>query len=207
MNSKYLLIILLSLFLSYLIYVRFIKKNNNENFYYNASNDIVYSDSNGNLISVNKTSIINDTIDAILTKDFVFKKGMIIAWSGDVINSPIPPGWAVCDGKNGTPDLRGRFILGYNDGATYGNTDKNSGLSKPRINSIGGSETHRLTIEEIPSHSHSNIPAPADNCFRGGDCSGDRTHVSGTRNSGTEGGGAAHNNMPPYYVLAYIMKL
>jgi hypothetical protein len=34
---------------------------------------------------------------------------MIIQWSGD---ATLPTGWAACDGTNGTPDLRDRFVLG-----------------------------------------------------------------------------------------------
>ena len=36
--------------------------------------------------------------------------GMIIIWAGTVAS--LPAGWAVCDGTGGTPDLRGRFVLG-----------------------------------------------------------------------------------------------
>ena len=199
MNCKYLIIILLSLFLSYLLYVRYIKNNYNEKFYYNTSNDIVYSDTNGNLISVNKTSIINDTIDTILTKDFIFKRGMIIAWNG---SSP-PPGWALCNGQNGTPDLRGRFILSYNDQGVNENS-KNQGLMIRSINQIGGSETHTLTIEEMPSHNH---PISAIQWGDGVGYSGGQNDIEGKATSGYVGGGKPHNNMPPFYVLAYIMKL
>jgi len=69
-------------------------------------------------------------------------KGSIIAFYGDTI----PPGWRICDGNDGTPDLRGRFILGSGKGD--GLTNRNPGDS-------GGSETHKLSINEIPSHSHS----------------------------------------------------
>ena len=54
-----------------------------------------------------------------------------------------PIGWALCDGKNGTPDLRGRFIYGYgsNQGSVFGKT--------------GGAEVHQLNINEMPAHNHS----------------------------------------------------
>ena len=41
---------------------------------------------------------------------YMVPKGGIILWSGAVNN--IPPGWALCDGTNNTPDLKGRFVLG-----------------------------------------------------------------------------------------------
>ena len=34
----------------------------------------------------------------------------IQAWSGLLVD--VPDGWQLCDGTNGTPDLRGRFIVG-----------------------------------------------------------------------------------------------
>ena len=40
-------------------------------------------------------------------------KGAIILWSGPV--TAIPSGWALCNGQNKTPDLRGKFIVGYDD--------------------------------------------------------------------------------------------
>jgi len=72
-------------------------------------------------------------------------KGGIIAWSG----STIPLTWALCDGTNGTPDLRGKFILGVNDGSGY-----NTNLTKRSIGASGGEENHTLTINEIPAQSH-----------------------------------------------------
>jgi len=47
-------------------------------------------------------------------------QSIICLWAGAVIE--IPAGWALCDGNNGTPDLRGRFVVGaggsYNPDAT-----------------------------------------------------------------------------------------
>ena len=64
--------------------------------------------------------------------------GTIIAYSGELKN--IPPNWSICDGDNGTPDLRDRFIVGAGKKYKSGNT--------------GGKATHKLTIDEIPSHAH-----------------------------------------------------
>ena len=36
--------------------------------------------------------------------------GLILLWSGS--QASIPSGWALCDGTNSTPDLRGRFVIG-----------------------------------------------------------------------------------------------
>jgi len=39
--------------------------------------------------------------------------GVIMQWSGAI--DAIPNGWVQCDGANGTPDLRGKLLLGAND--------------------------------------------------------------------------------------------
>ena len=142
-------------------------------------------------------------------------KGCIIAWNGKTA----PAGWAMCNGKNGTPDLRGRFIYGYG-----------SGLGKT-FNKRGGSETHKLSINEIPSHNHSMKDAGNHHHYMGGPngSAGGRKNAwvdfggwhhgrnvgnRNTHNAGNHkhhinntGGSKSHNNMPPYHVLSYIMKL
>jgi len=40
--------------------------------------------------------------------DLLIPKGAIIMWSGE----KIPDGWALCDGKDGTPNLVGKFVRG-----------------------------------------------------------------------------------------------
>ena len=122
-------------------------------------------------------------------------KGGIIAWSGD--ENAVPLTWALCNGQNGTPDLRGRFILGVGQGA---------GLTNRGRNQTGGAEKHTLTIGEIPAHSHSGVPAYGHNCFKGGKCSGHHL-INGWKRTDNEGGNQPHNIMPPFFVLAYIMKL
>jgi hypothetical protein len=64
--------------------------------------------------------------------------GGIIMWSGSV--ATIPAGWLLCNGANGTPDLRNRFVLGAGSSYVPGAT--------------GGSSTHELTINELPYHNH-----------------------------------------------------
>jgi hypothetical protein len=41
--------------------------------------------------------------------DFFFPVGTIIMYNGQ---SEIPPGWKICDGSNGTPNLVDRFVKG-----------------------------------------------------------------------------------------------
>lgn len=125
--------------------------------------------------------------------------GVIALWSGTV--DTIPSGWALCDGTNGTPDLRNRFILGASD--TYANK------------SVGGASRVTLTQNQMPIHSHvidtinslqeqhqhTGLSIAVSAEISGGDYS--RT----TRTTQSSGGGQAHENMPPYMALYFIMKL
>ena len=127
-------------------------------------------------------------------------RGLIIAFYGKII----PDGWTLCDGTLCTPDLRGRSILGFD-----------SINNKNKIGQIGGDENHLLTIGELPSHNHKyplsqsaiefltdvggalgkkRFPAKSDNPIS------DKTYLNETTNS-------PHNNMPPFVVCSYIMKL
>lgn len=101
------------------------------------------------------------------------------------------------------PDLRGRFIVGGND------TDEDyNGQGK-----TGGEKMHRLSTDEIPPHSHRHkMPTEATNTWKsGGNASANNATASWptAANAVTEnsGGGAPHENRPPYYVLAYIMRV
>ena len=143
-------------------------------------------------------------------------RGVIWMWSGKL--NEIPAGWALCDGNNGTPNLQGRFVLG---------TDITNNIN---IGATGGEAAHVLTINEMPSHthiqdSHTHIRGTQRTIVetRGHGLTisaafQDRVMVEGTGGPNPEtnwttatnqytGGGAAHNNMPPYYALAFIMKL
>lgn len=70
--------------------------------------------------------------NAVATCGYVDDKvGMVKVWSGAVID--IPGGWQICDGTNGTVDLRDRFLVGagttYAVGATGGATTHGHSLS------------------------------------------------------------------------------
>ena len=119
-------------------------------------------------------------------------RGAIIMFSGQ---GP-PAGWAVCDGGNGTPDLRDRFVVGAGSGYGVGNT--------------GGQATVTLTTDEIPAHSHTfsglsftyNIPLEND----APDTSISQYAQTSSQTANT-GAGSPHENRPPYFALLYIMKL
>lgn len=153
--------------------------------------------------------------------------GTILPYTGKL--SDIPSGWYLCDGSNGTPDLRDRFLTGV--GCSY------------NLGDTGGENFHALTIDEMPSHRH-NAPSgyagyfrTRSNAFYGkgpsrtlgwGTASGVFEVVeSGLRSEGnadsnateaiigmnigkfifSEGDNKPHENRPPYYAVYYIMRV
>ena len=128
-------------------------------------------------------------------------KGVVVAWYG--MPNTIPNGWRICDGLNGTPNLKDRFIIGA--GGKY------------RLNSKGGQEKVKLNINQIPRHSHSymdayfaeawgQVPVPGGWGSRTG-TDKDNKAFQMKRNTLPTGKSLPHNNMPPYFSLYYIMKL
>lgn len=215
-----------------------------------------------------------DAVDGILVEhaqdgthtsavtEFYMPVGGIIMWSGSIVS--IPATWALCDGTNGTPDLRDRFIVGA--GSTYAVAD------------TGGAATVTLDTTMIPSHTHTQnahnhtqdahthtqnahthtqnahthtqnahnhtVWGSATGLTSGGLSIGTLASSTDTANKTSSsttatnqnttatnqnttatnqnttatnqaatavnqntGGGLAHENLPPYYALAYIMKL
>ena len=138
--------------------------------------------------------------------------GVIVMWSGSIAS--IPSGWALCDGTNSTPDLRNRFIVGAHSDAASGvtfNADTGAVSGDYAPGNTGGEVAHQLTQAEMPSHNHTLLASSATD---GGSGSGWRWESNNsTRNStvngtniGNTGGDDYHENRPPYYALAYIMK-
>lgn len=118
-------------------------------------------------------------------------RGVIVMWSGKI--AEIPAGWRLCDGTNGTPDLRDRFIAGA--GNIYS------------IGATGGEAMHTLTIAEMPAHTHT-LSARLDTTEGHWDYGRWQNDPPGaTLTTGSTGGGDPHENRPPYYAMAYIMKL
>ncbi len=113
--------------------------------------------------------------------------GTIVIWYGTSAN--VPTGWHICDGTTGTPDLRDKFVVGA--GSTYAK------------GATGGEATHTLTVGEMPSHTHSYNVKGGTGSEQGG---GSGSYDIG-KTTGSTGGDGAHNNLPPYHALYYIMKL
>ena len=154
-----------------------------------------------------------------LTGIEAFVTGMIILWSGAA--DAIPSGFVLCNGSNSTPDLRGRFVVGYADND-----------SDYDVGDQGGSKQVTLSTSQLPSHSHTaSVSDPGhvhstsfDNkkYFPGGgstsigyggaggypaDVFSMNSQSTGiTVSNSNTGSGGAIENRPPYYALCYIMK-
>lgn len=107
--------------------------------------------------------------------------GMIMLWRGAVVD--IPAGWILCDGNNGTPDLRNKFVIGAGD--TYNPDD------------VGGALTHLHTYT-APNHKHNIVP--------GADIAAGTDFDDETDNTTYDDSVNSQSSLPPYHALCYIMK-
>ena len=133
--------------------------------------------------------------------------GGIILWSGAV--SAIPSNWALCNGENGTPDLRNRFVVGagstYSVAATGGSTDAIVVSHNHSITDSGhahnvSSNSVRISVHDI----YSGVLWGGE----GGSGNKGYAEVSQTGISvNTTGSAGTNANLPPYYALAYIMRI
>ena len=128
--------------------------------------------------------------------------GGIIMWSGSL--NQIPDGWVLCNGQtsNGqkTPDLSGKFVVGYSA------SDSDYAIGK-----TGGEAKHRLLESEMPSHSHSIKFRSYDLVASWKDqrsfYSVSKGSEDQTKTTASAGGNQAHENRPPYYALCFIMRV
>lgn len=124
-----------------------------------------------------------------------FVSGMIMIYYGQVA----PEGWTVCDGTNGTPDLRNRVVNGAGSSFPYGQP--------------GGATTQSLVLNNLPDHVHGVTLGPITAGVSSGSGNGYGVDNTGVNTTGitspgyTAPGGSPFSIMPPYLTLTYIMKL
>lgn len=133
--------------------------------------------------------------------------GGILLWSGSI--GSIPAGYVLCNGNNGTPDLRDRFIVGA--GSTYA-VDATGGSA----DAIVVSHTHTATsVVTDPGHSHNAQGGNFNFGYaQGNDAINRSSQTTSTSTTGitvattnaTAGVSGTNANLPPYYALCYIMK-
>ncbi|MCT8343827.1 phage tail protein [Photorhabdus kleinii] len=178
----------------------------------------------------------------------VLPKGMIMMFSG----MDAPTGWAFCDGNNGTPDLRSRFVMcgetisetgqsssKANGSGTEKNFSKNTTSTTVSVNVTVGNTI--LTESQIPSHEHIGgtpyyavwgmkygVTSTPKTAYQINNADSSSIWLKPTigpniyANTSNTGGGQGHNHpatasslahdhsvdiIPPYYLLAFIMKL
>lgn len=138
--------------------------------------------------------------------------GLISLWYGAV--GAVPSGWYLCDGTNGTPDLRDKFLVGagnlYSVGATGGSAD-----------AVVVSHTHTASSTSAvtdPGHVHASVynsnstnqafDGISGSNYRNGNTTSATTGitVATTTTVDSQGVSGTNANLPPYYALAYIMK-
>ena len=162
--------------------------------------------------------------------------GGIIMWSGSVAEAEALTNWAICDGQNGRPDLRDKFVQGVGSSAAG---------STANVNDQGGANSYTLAENQMPQHKHdvsdgghshtitdpghahtwsrqdASInafyrPWPANN----NDCvetvvntSSEFTGITGTNDGNAniseslKGGTTAIENRPAYWSLCYIQRI
>ena len=158
-----------------------------------------------------KALIVNNNVNIVGTikansNTEIVPIGYIVAYPG----ASAPPGWAICNGTQGTPDLRGRCVIGPSGGRGY--------------NTSGGKEKETISVEQMPSHSHTTSTNGAHtHTFNYGNQGSDRvggggvpicdvpssidksaSHSHGLNYTGSN---QPHENMQPYIALNYIMRI
>ena len=177
-------------------------------------------------------AVSTQKVDASINNALVPING-IIMYSG--LQADIPANWAICDGNNGTPNLVNKFVVAaasFDVGTEEWRTSVD-GTSKES----GGAATKTLGTNELPSHTHSvgtlsgsnthshgiprgsggsqastspYVPSPVVEQIGTPFQTEDETiNVTISGDTGNQGGtmGEAFDILPPYYAIAYIMRV
>ncbi len=201
-----------------------------------TSGQVMQTNGSGSLSWANKTTNTDDqTVDALVlngsTLEISIENDGQAAVTVDLSSlAPVgsimmyygisaPANWLICDGStfnaatypqldallegNTLPDFSGRFAMGVGDSGTAGSTNHT-------FASGGGEEKHTLSTGEMPAHKHNVTITYREGSEQGSSNNysdlGGGSSSSSTYTSASKGGGNAHNNLPPYLTVNYIIK-
>lgn len=164
----------------------------------------------GRLKFTDGTSAVDLEILSIVTRGWGQQRlpiGSIILWYGT--KADVPNGWSVCDGTNGTPDMRGQLPMGA------ASDDEMGTKTGQKTWSGQSTDGHALTVNEMPAHTH-------EYSYRNWHDSGSDTahyvptnanNASGSLETSSTGGGQEHSHgipdidlTPPSMRLWFIMR-
>jgi len=144
----------------------------------------------GTNITISPTSGIGAVTISASGAASPFVSGMIMPFNGTVA----PTGWAICDGTQGTPDLRGRFILGQSASYPFG--------------ASGGAVQQTLVVNNLPDHTHTGATVST---VSSNNAAGGYSYANGPSTGGISNGGytpsVPFDILNPHYNLTFIMFL
>jgi hypothetical protein len=141
-----------------------------------------------------QVSLLNLSILRDLLAIPVLPRGLIALWSGRI--AQVPSGWALCDGRNGTPDLRDRFVVGAGQDA--------GGHAACTLETLPTQQGGRLDHRHVfVTDGHLHWTKSSGSLFD--PPVAPTQDITREKDGGTTDG---PDTVPvPYYALAYIMKL
>ena len=180
-----------------------------------SANDVIMTGSLSGVVNVTATGNLSDGIESATVAELIGYSGQIQMWNGLIAN--IPSGWVICDGANGTPDLRDKFVRGAGAGDEAGGT----GGSETHLHAVTGSSTLRSI-----AHTHAllqaftGVPVGTQIVQSGTGvtvASSIHTHCIYLLGSNTESAGPSHchaisfnsaacSTLPSYHELIFIMR-
>ena len=149
-------------------------------------------------------------------RQYTYPPGAVLMWSGSPSN--LPEGFLLCDGNNGTVDMRNRFVQGASSaGASAGGTGGSNSFSLST--SQNRRHNHSFTTSSDNNHQHQvrrwddrirNWDTAESMRDAGSSGSGIYTSMSGNHShsvsTNSAGGSSSIDNQPPYYTLTFIQK-
>ena len=179
----------------------------------NNSNGLVMDSDIITMSNLPLCSVVPSSNDQLVNKGYVdslFVSGMIMIWSGSIAN--IPSGWLLCDGNNGTPNLSGKFVLGYGSGHVKAGTMNNNAEDKivetthlpPIVHQDGNSNAPR--VDHPASSGITDYTLSYSSNYDGGMVAVSDNWIGLPANHGAARVASQESYYPPYFVLAYIMK-